>query len=208
MERGERHHRRPIRMKGYDYTGDGAYFITICIHGRIHVFGAIVNGEMRFNEYGREVANCWSWLAERYPYVHLDQWVVMPDHMHAIIVITDDRGGGAGSNVTGSYGMRRGDSRAASTTSTALTGSVDQPQVRVDGGGIVRTNRKSLGRLIGAFKTVSTRRVNDIRSTPGAKLWQRNYYEHIIRDGRSLRCIREYIGSNPSRQEKTAGTQR
>jgi putative transposase len=164
---------------------------------------------MRFNEYGREVANCWSWLAEQYPYVHLDEWVVMPDHTHAIIVITDDRMGGTGSNVTGSYGLRRGGSRTAPTP-TAPTGSVGQPAVGVYGGGIVPTKRKPLGRLIGAFKTVSTRRVNDIRSTPGAKLWQRNYYEHIVRDGRSLRYIREYIGSNPSRweQERMAGTQR
>jgi hypothetical protein len=92
-------------MKGYDYTGDGAYFITICTHWRIHVFGTIVNGEMRFNEYGREVANCWLWLAERYPYVHLDEWVVMPDHMHAIVVITDDHRAGTGSNVPCSYGV-------------------------------------------------------------------------------------------------------
>jgi putative transposase len=185
-------------MKGYDYTGDGAYFITICTHGRIHVFGTIVNGEMRFNEYGREVANCWLWLAERYPYVHLDEWVVMPDHMHAIVVITDDHRAGTGSNVPCSYGVRRGGSR------TAPTGPVGRPDVSVDGAGIVPTKRKPLGRLIGAFKTVSTRRVNDIRSTPGAKLWQRNYYEHIVRDARSLRYIREYIDSNPSRE----GTQR
>jgi putative transposase len=97
-------------MKGYDYTGDGAYFVTMCTHSRVHVFGAVVDGEMRLNQYGREVANCWSWLAEQYPYVHLDAWVVMPDHMHAIIVITDDRRDGTGVNIMGSYGVCRGGS--------------------------------------------------------------------------------------------------
>ncbi|HJQ29092.1 MAG TPA: transposase [Rubrobacter sp.] len=166
-------------MKGYDYTGDGAYFITIRTYGRAQLFGSIVDGEMRFNDYGRELAN--SWLAEQYPYVHLDEWVVMPDHMHAITVITDDRTGDTGSNVTDPYG-----------------------------GGIVPAKRRPFGRLIGAFKPVSTRRVNDIRSMAGARLWQRNYYEHIARDGRSLRCIREYISSKPSRweRERIAGTQR
>jgi REP element-mobilizing transposase RayT len=118
------------------------------------VFGTVVDGEMRLNEYGREVAACWGWLEERHPYVCLDQWVVMPDHLHGIIVVV--------------------------------------------GGSAVPTKRKPLGRLIGAFKTVSTRRINGMRSTPGAKLWQRGYYEHIVRDDRSLRRVRAYIANNPS----------
>lgn len=94
MGRIERHNRRSIRLKGYDYTRDGVYFVTICTRGRACVFGSVVDGETRLNEYGRAVADCWTWLAERYPYVHLDQWVVMPNHTHGIIVITDDRTNG------------------------------------------------------------------------------------------------------------------
>lgn len=90
MGRIERHNRRSIRLKGYDYTRDGAYFVTICTQGRAHVFGSVAKGEMRLNECGRVVADCWTWLAEQYPYVHLDQWIVMPNHIHGIIVITDD----------------------------------------------------------------------------------------------------------------------
>jgi hypothetical protein len=89
MEGDERFNRRSVRLKGYDYTRDGAYFVTVCIQGREHAFGAVVNGEMRPNECGREVARCWRWLAEQYPSVYLDEWIVMPDHTHAIIVITD-----------------------------------------------------------------------------------------------------------------------
>ena len=132
------------------------------------------------NVYGLEVARCWLWLAERYPYVHLDEWIVMPDHVHGIIVLTDDVSNGSG--VGTADDPRRGVSRNAPT---GLRNTV--------------MKRKPLGRLIGAFKTVSTRHVNDLRGTPGAKLWQRNYYEHVIRDGHSLQQICEYIANNPSR---------
>ena len=181
-----RYHRRSIRLKGYDYTRAGAYFVTLCTQDRACVFGSVANGEMRPNEYGREVAGCWLWLAERYPYVTLDEWVVMPNHVHGIIVITDgnDRAGG-------SDGGRGGSRTAPTGPRNAPTGSVGQPAVPM--------KRKPLGRLIGAFKTVSTKHVNEIRSTPGAKLWQRNYYDHVIRDDLSLRRIREYIANNPSR---------
>jgi hypothetical protein len=89
MERGERYGRRSICLMGYDYTMDGAYFVTICTLGREHVFGTVAKGEMLLNDCGREVARCWTWLAEQYPYVYLDEWIVMPDHTHAIIVIAD-----------------------------------------------------------------------------------------------------------------------
>jgi len=171
----ERHRRRSIRLKGYDYTRDGAYFVTLCTQERVCVFGTVADGEMQLNECGRGVVDSWLWLAERYPYVHLDEWAVMPNHMHGIIVIVDDRRGG------------RGGSR------TAPTGPVGQTAAPI--------KRKPLGRLIGAFKTVSTRRVNDIRSTPSTKLWQRNYYEHVVRDDLSLRRMRGYIAGNPSRWE-------
>jgi putative transposase len=89
VERGERYGRRSIHLKGYDYARDGAYFVIICTQGRERVFGTVVKGEMRPNESGREIARCWTWLVEQYPYVHLDEWIVMPDHTHAIVVITD-----------------------------------------------------------------------------------------------------------------------
>ena len=108
----------------------------------------------------------WVWLSSQYGYVDLDEYVVMPNHMHGILVITDDG---------------RGGSRTAPTTDA---------------------KRKSVGRLIGAFKTVSTKRINEIRKTPGAKLWQRNYYEHIIRNDDDLNRIRHYIADNPLRWDQ------
>jgi len=155
--------RRSIRLKGYDYTQPGAYFVTICTQNRECLFGQITDGKMVLNNAGRMVADSWEWLAEQYDHVLLDEWVVMPNHLHGIIVITD---GG------------RGGSRTAPTV-----------------------KRKPIGRLIGAFKTVSTKQINQMRETSGAKLWQRNYYEHIIRNENELNRIREYIHNNPLKWE-------
>lgn len=219
MERGELHNRRSIRLKGYDYTRDGAYFVTICTQGRERAFGTVVKGEMRPNACGREVAQCWVWLAEQYPYICLDEWIVMPDHTHAIIVIKDDlhnstirdgltvtdsNGVVADSDVTDSNEICRRGSRTALIRTASPAGSVGPP--------FAPAQRKPLGRLIGAFKTVSTRSVNDIRSTPGSQLWQRNYYERVMCNPVSLRALRRYIANNPSLwepdQQRSRSTQR
>jgi putative transposase len=203
-ERGGPNNRRSIRLKGYDYTSDGAYFVTICTRNRERVFGAVVNGEMRLNACGREVARCWAWLAEQYPYVYLDAWIVMPDHTHAIVVIKDHHRIGTVrdvssvtnlhvADVTNSSEICRGGSRTALDGGAFPPGDVGSP--------IITAQRKPLGRVIGAFKTVSTKRVNGIRSTPSVTLWQRNYYERVIRNSISLRALRRYIAGNPSLQE-------
>ena len=129
---------------------------------------------MELNEWGYVAAETWLWLAGQYPYVDLDKWVVMPNHMHGIIVITDG-------NDTGRGRSRRGGSRTAATPPP--------------------NKRKPLGSLIGTFKTVSTKRINAIRNTPSEPIWQRNYYEHIVRDERALDTIRDYIAANPRRWE-------
>ncbi len=157
-----RHHRRSIRLKGYDYAQAGAYFVTMCTQNRACLFGEVVDGQMRVNECGRVVADSWMWLSARYPHVDLDEWVVMPNHLHGIIILTGPDG--------------RGGSRTAPTE-----------------------NRKPIGRLIGAFKTVSTKRLNTMHNSPGVPVWQRNYYEHIVRSEESLHQIRRYIVDNPAR---------
>jgi len=156
-----RHHRRSIRLKGYDYAQAGAYFITICTQGRACLFGDVVDGQILLNACGQVVVDSWLWLSDRYPFVDLDEWVVMPNHLHGIMILTGLDG--------------RGGSRITPTK-----------------------NRKPIGRLIGAFKTVSTKRLNTMRNTPGVSVWQRNYYEHIVRDEESLIRIRRYILGNPA----------
>jgi len=175
-----KHHRRSIRLKGYDYTQAGAYFVTIVTQNRICLFGDIVEGEVRLSALGQIVAESWQWLAMRYEYVDLDECIIMPNHLHGIIVITDDGRGGSRTAPTIVYPNARclmGGSRTAPTAG----------------------KRKPIGRLIGALKTVSTKAINEQRGTPGASVWQRNYYEHVIRNEDSLNRIREYIITNPLR---------
>ena len=136
--------------------------MSICVDRRQCLFGDVVDGQMVLNQYGMVVADTYQWLCDRYPYLYTDEWIVMPNHFHAIMVITDK--------------SRRGGSRTAPTTNA---------------------KRKPLGRLIGAFKTVSTKKINILRDAPRTKLWQRNYYEHIIRNQNAIDKIRHYIVNNP-----------
>jgi hypothetical protein len=109
----ERHHRRSIRLKGYDYSQAGAYAVTLVSHEREGLFGEIVDGQMALNAVGEVIAATWRWLAVRYPYVALDAWVVMPNHLHGIIVLAGDdrRGEEAGGEVSL---PRQGDAPASS----------------------------------------------------------------------------------------------
>ena len=83
------HHRKSIRLRGYDYTGEGAYYITVVTHGRFWLFGDIVDGDMRLNNAGQIIVDAWKWLGIQYQYVALDSYVVMPNHLHGVIVIAD-----------------------------------------------------------------------------------------------------------------------
>ncbi len=162
----KKHHRHSIRLRNYDYASAGAYYVTICSFRRECLLGDVVDGNMVLNSYGHLAAAVWLWLEDRYPYVRLDAWVLMPNHMHGVLVILADA----------EQDGRRGGSRTAPTH-----------------------QRKSLGRLVGAFKTVSTKHINILRDTPGMPVWQRNYHERVIRNGAELQRIRAYIGMNPAR---------
>jgi putative transposase len=158
--------RRSLRLKGYNYAQPGAYFVTICVRDRECLLGKVVDDKMVLNDAGRIVAESLAWLADRYPCVALDESIVMPNHLHGIILIEDD--------------IRcRGGSRTAPTRSA------------------LPIARKPLGRLVGAFKTVSTRRINALRERPGSRFWQRNYYEHVIDGDDEMNRIRDYIANNP-----------
>ena len=173
----DKHNRRSIRLKGYDYTRSGFYFITICCYQKQCFFGEIVDEKMWLNQYGEIVSKTYQWLSQRYFYVHLDEWIIMPNHFHGIMVLTDT--------------PCRGESRIAPTNRNNLILTDQNLPINPE------LKRKSLGRLIGAFKTVSTKKINFIRNAPGTPIWQRNYYEHIIRDEESLNRIRKYIINNP-----------
>lgn len=162
------HHRRSIRLKGYDYTLAGAYFVTLVTWQRECLFGRIVEGEICRNELGEIVAKTWLETAIVRPNVILDAFVVMPNHAHGIIVITED-------------GVRA--SRRLAPTENCI-----HPTGVVSG---------SLGAIIGQIKSLSTKRINAFRQTPGNPVWQRNYFERIIRNERELESIWAYIEANP-----------
>ncbi len=169
------HHRRSIRIKGYDYARPGAYFITVCTHNREFLFGEVANDEMRLSTFGHIVESSWHDLPNHYSNLQLDAFMVMPNHVHGIIIITDV-GVGAG--------LKPAPTRAIPTNTQATK----RP-----------TERHGLPEVVRAFKTFSSRRINALRGTPGVPVWQRNYYEHIVRSEEALKRIREYIGTNPLR---------
>jgi len=175
------YHRRSIRLPGYDYSQPGLYFVTLCANDRTNLFGIIKNGVVYPNKYGEIVQKYWMWLEKQYPYIELDTWILMPDHLHGIIYFKHPNKHRA---------RCRSRSRTAPTTRITLTTSNENTTTNT-------LKRKPLGRLIGAFKTVSTKHINIIRKTPGIQMWQRNYYEHIVRDENEYYAIRRYIIKNP-----------
>jgi REP element-mobilizing transposase RayT len=133
------------------------------------LFGEIVVGEMRLNEMGRIVNEPWRWLGEQYDYVGIAEYGVMPNHFHGILVMADVDG--------------RGGSRTAPTIDTKTTPPPETANHLTGDAGTGSPDRcKTVGRLIGAFKTVSTKHINIMRETPEEQIWQRDFYEHIIRN--------------------------
>ena len=186
----ERHHRRSIRLKGYDYTQPGAYFITICTQDRAYLFGEVVDGEMRLNNAGRMVQDVWNDLPTFYPGVQTDAFIVMPNHIHGIIILV-----GAGPRACPNPGPR-------ACPNPGCPDEMGQPRDMGQPRGVAPT--MSLPDVVHRFKTMTTKRyidgVKQFGWTPfRGRLWQRNYYEHIIRNEESLNRIREYILTNPMR---------
>ncbi|MCL4503714.1 MAG: transposase [Deltaproteobacteria bacterium] len=152
--------RKPLRLPYFDYSQNGAYFVTICIKNRECLLGKISNGEMLLNYLGEIVLQSWLDLPNHYPLIEIDEFTVMPNHCHGVIVMTD-----------------------------------------VGAGLKPAPTKPPLSEIIRGFKTFSARKINLFRRLPGRPVWQRNFYEHVIRDEKSLNRIREYISTNPRRWE-------
>jgi putative transposase len=227
----DKHHRRSIRLKGYDYTAGGLYFITICAYQRDCLFGEIMNGEMRLNALGQRVHACWQRLPFHFSNLELDAFVVMPNHIHGILVLTQlplsdnqsnpPRRGAAldhnsqpptdhfPSNATpgsdhkiqaeAAFGQESFDTTGAFSEPGVAFGreSSDVTQARLPNAAPLRVVAGSVGAMVLNFKSVRNRLGNRMRRSPGSPMWQRNYYEHIIRDEKSLQFIRQYIHHNP-----------
>ena len=156
-----KYHRRSIRLKGYDYSQKGVYFIIVCAHKQQCLFGDIVNGKTHLNKYGRIVKEQWLLSSEVRSEIELDVFVIMPNHFHGIVIISN-------TNTVGANGRSP-----------------------------LQMKPRSLSSLMAGFKSSVTSRINHWRNMPSVPVWQRSYYEHIIRSEDELNSIREYIINNP-----------
>lgn len=180
----DKHHRRTIRLPGYDYTSAGGYFVTICAHNRECIFGEVVDDEMRRNPYGEIVHEEWLLSAEIRAEIVLDAFVVMPNHFHAVVGIVDVDDSGL------IIGVRVGaQGRDVLIDAPLPTEMSNKPEFQI--------KPRSLSTLVRSFKSAVTKRINQLRDTPGIPVWQRNYHERIIRNERHLEAVRTYILNNP-----------
>ena len=174
--------RKHIRLPDHDYT-HGAYFVTLCTASRAHMFGKIAGtgpaARMELNDTGDIIEECWRAVPDHFLHVHLDQMQIMPDHLHGILVL----GPGYGNDNV----------RIRATRLGAATNAADNIGHLRNG-----PRRGSLGAIIGAFKSETTKRVNRMNSTMGQRLWQPNYHERAIRVNRGEQGrIAHYIAQNP-----------
>ena len=162
--------RRSIRLPEFDYSQPGAYFVTICVMDKLNRMGQVMNGQMIPNQVGKIADDAWRWLGLTFPAITIPIYCIMPNHIHAIVSID--------------Y-LRRGALQSAQ-------GGLQAAPTR----GVMRS--KSLGRIIGAYKTHSTILINKLENTQGAQFWQRNFYERVIRNEREMEAIYGYIDTNPA----------
>ncbi len=184
MPDGVAQSRRSIRMQAYDYSQPGAYFVTVVTSGRECLFGKVIDGGMSTNAAGNIVRHEWENLPQHFPFLELGAFVVMPNHFHGILVIRPP------------VGATRPD------PTLALSGKESFPLMTTDGpeGSPLQSGprRGSLGAIIAQFKPRVTKRIWKLPGMHGRPVWQRNYYEHVIRDDKDWDRIHRYIECNPA----------
>lgn len=156
--------RKLVRLRHYDYSQSGAYFITMCVQNRARLFGDIIDGEMQLNEAGRTIQSLWNELPTFYSGSEIDEFAIMPNHFHAIIVLIES------------------------------VGAIHESPQRIT---VTERRNMAIPKMIGRFKMTSSKRINQFRGTPGATVWQRNYWERVIRNEIELNALRDYIANNP-----------
>lgn len=193
--------RKLNRLKGYDYTQYGWYFITICAKNREHFFGEIINHEMRLSTIGKITKKCWQEIPMHFPDAQLDEWTIMPNHIHGIIVIKNSTVGN--NNYCSQYycskhycskiiGRNKNFCSLQSPWQTKWARSLSS---------IVR------GFKIGVTKWHNENNINNNDRYPVQFSWQKSFYDHIIRDEKSLFNIRKYIANNPLKWERDRNNQ-
>ncbi len=180
------------RLQGWDYSRAGMYFVTICTHDRAHFFGEISAGEMQLSPIGEIVAEEWQKTPQIRPNIELDAWVVMPNHLHGIVGITHQIPTVETARRAVSKRRDVSNSRDVETFRRNVSTAPNAPTARL--------HPNSLGSIIGQFKSVCTKRIWAAGFRDFA--WQTRFYDHIIRDEKSLHKIREYIINNVGRWEQ------
>ena len=194
----DRHHRRSIRLKGYDYSQPGYYYVTICTQDRKKLFGEIDDAIMRLNDAGQMIDQEWNQIPKRYGCVIIDKYVVMPDHFHGIIQIISDKNNGDSSS----------EHVNAGTSLVGVPNDANDIHINPHKTGELAINRTgtrpvpTLFEIIGAFKSITTNRyINCVKQNNWPRfrkrLWQLRYIDRIIRDEDELGKIRKYIIDNP-----------
>jgi putative transposase len=181
-----------IRIDGYDYTRAGVYFVTMCTAQRASLFGDVVLGKMHLNSYGYIVRAEWERLPRHFPDARIDAYVIMPNHFHGLIIINPV---GVGAN------------RLVPDMKSDCQEPMQEQTVASNGGSPLRTRPNgppsgSLGAIVGQFKSRVTKRIWAIPGAERTTIWQRNYYERIIREENELNAIRVYNQNNPLNWEK------
>jgi putative transposase len=166
------HRRHSIRLRGHDYTQPGAYYVTVCTYDRRCLFGEILDGQMRRNKLGDIVHDEWYRTASVRREIRLDAFVVMPNHIHGTIEITELKTRAGSMQLT-----RRGDAARRPYPAGPEAG--------------------SLGAIIGQIKSATTRQINRMEGEVPARAWQRNFYDRVVRNKQEMQRVREHILANP-----------
>jgi REP element-mobilizing transposase RayT len=164
------------RLLGWDYSSPGAYFVTLCTKRMVNWFGDVVDGTMRLSPIGEIVADEWRRTEQIRPDVSLDQWIVMPNHLHGIVVIQE----------TALVEMNE---RSSTSVETHRDASLQEPKRNRFG-----PQGNNLASIVRGFKSASTKRIHALGHEEFC--WQPRYYDHIIRNEKSFNKIREYIANN------------
>ncbi|MCX8093838.1 MAG: transposase [Candidatus Goldbacteria bacterium] len=165
-----------IRLKNWDYSNDGYYFITVCTKNKIPIFGFIKNGEMILNKNGQIIKEIWEELPKHYNNIKLHEIVIMPDHIHGIIEIQNKN------------------------VETPLKGVSKNCIIKLLQPVSSKKKKYSLSEIIRGFKTFSARKINELEQKVGRTIWQERFYDHIIRNEKEYEYISEYIKNNPIKE--------
>ncbi len=196
-----KHHRRSIRLKNYDYSSNGAYFITICCQNKEHRFGEIRNGKMILNAHGQIAFDEWLNLSKRYHHAEFDTFQIMPNHVHGIIVLNSTTPT-VGAPLAGAldHDIANGNIINGNIINNNAINGVAVNETRAPARGA--PTAVVIGNIVGAYKSLVANRCLEIYKSQNQMIgifWQRNYYEHIIRNNHAFVTISNYILNNPKK---------